>query len=247
MALTRTSPLLAGSGERRIDRKSIARWPMPTVSRSVVIFAHDVAAALASLVLAFLLRESGHLTWTDVRILIHGAPLFLALAAISFLAFGLHRRIWSYTSIGDLGAIVKASTWVVLLFVALGLAADQTTEVPRAVWVIQWLILVVLLCGTRLAYRFAKTRARRARGAGARAPATHDVPVLLYGCGPMASLFIGAVQSTPGTNLRLVGIVDDSASRAVALCTTSRSSASRRTWIGSSPISQFRASTCSAS
>jgi colanic acid biosynthesis glycosyl transferase WcaI len=37
----------------------------------------------------------------------------------------------------------------------------------------------------------------------------HDVPVLLYGCGPLASLFVGAVQSTPGANLRVVGIVDD--------------------------------------
>ena len=96
-------------------------------------------------------------------------PLFLALARASFLAFGLHRGIWSYTSISDLGAIVKASTWAILLFVAIELAAEGTGAVPRAAWVIQWLILVVL-CGTRLAYRFAKTAARRAR-AGALRPA----------------------------------------------------------------------------
>jgi len=211
MALTSTSRLLAGAGERRRDRNGAARWPLPPISRSVVIFAHDMSAALASLVLAFLLRESGHLIWADVRFLVHGAPLFLAPAGASFLAFGLHRRIWSHTSIGDLGAVVKASTWAVLLFVAIGLAADRMTEVPPAVSVIQWLVLVVLLCGTRLAYRFAKTAARRARAGASRAPITRDVPVLLYGCGPMASLFVGAVQSTPGTGVRVVGIIEDSA------------------------------------
>ena len=107
-------------------------------------------------------------------------------------------------------AIVKASTWAILLFVVIGLAVDRMTEVPRGVWVNQWLILIVLLCGTRLAYRFAKSTARRARAGALRPPITRDVPVLLYGCGPMASLFVGAVQSTPATNMRVVGIIDDS-------------------------------------
>ena len=175
-----------------------------------MIFAHDLCAALASLALAFLLREGGHGIWADARCLAYAAPLFLALAGASFLTFGLHRSIWSYTSISDLSAIVKASTWAILVFVVIGLAVDRMTEVPRAVWVNQWLILIVLLCGTRLAYRFAKSTARRARAGALRAPTTRDVPVLLYGCGPMASLFVGAVQSTPATNMRVVGILDDS-------------------------------------
>ena len=136
-------------------------------------------------------------------------PLFLALAGASFLTFGLHRSIWSYTSISDLSAIAKASTWAILVFVVIGLAVDRMTEVPRAVWVNQWLILIVLLCGTA-AYRFAKSTARRARAGALRPPMTRDVPVLLYGCGPMASLFVGAVRSTPATNMRVVGILDDS-------------------------------------
>ncbi len=209
MALTRTSPLLAGSGESRVDLRSAARRPLPKVSRSLVIFAHDLAAALASLVLAILLLENGRLVLADARFLVHAVPLFLALASASFLAFGLHRGIWSYTSISDLGAIVKASTWVILLFVAIELVAQGTTAVPRAAWVIQWLVLVVLLCGTRLAYRFAKTAARRARAGALRPPATREVPVLLYGAGPLAALYVGAVRSTPRTNVRVVGIIED--------------------------------------
>ncbi len=185
------------------------RRPLPKVSRSLVIFAHDLAVALVSLVLAFLLLENGRLVLADARFLVHAVPLFLALAGASFLVFGLHRGIWSYTSIGDLGAIVKASTWVILLFVVVELVAERTSAVPRAAWVIQWLILVVLLCGTRLAYRFAKTAARRARAGALGPPATREVPVLLYGAGPLAALYVGAVRSTPGTNVRVVGIIED--------------------------------------
>ncbi|HSA82804.1 MAG TPA: hypothetical protein VLE23_18450, partial [Geminicoccaceae bacterium] len=183
---------------------------MPALPRPVVIFAHDLSAVLASLLLALLLRDGGQLILADGRLLVHAVPLSLALAGASFLAFGLHRRIWSYTSISDLGAIVKASTWAVVLFVALGLAVDRLPDVPPAVCVIQWLILIALLCGARLACRCTITEAARARVDASRAPTTHDVPVLLYGCGPMASLFVEAVRSTPGTHLRLVGILDDS-------------------------------------
>ena len=207
MDLTTPSLLLSGQGERR-EPSGAARWRRLRISRSLVILAHDLSAALASLALAFLLRESGELIRADARFLVHAGPLFLALAGATFLAYGLHRRLWSYTSVGDLGAIVKAATWAVLLFVAVGLWLDRTLAVAPAVSVIQWLVLVVLLCGTRLAYRFARNRARRARAAAAPTPA-QDLPVLLYGCGPMAAVFAGAVQSTPGTSLRVVGIIDD--------------------------------------
>ena len=194
MALSEASPLLAGAGQRRPDRAPIARRPAP-IPRSLVIFAHDLSAALASLVLACLLRQSGQLSWADLRLVGDAAPLLLALAGASFLAFGLHRRIWGCTSTGDLGAVVKASTWAVLLFVAVGLAAGRITEVPPALWVMQWLVLVVLLCGARLIYRFAKVRARGASAGAVPAPTMADLPVLLYGCGPLASLFVGAVRA----------------------------------------------------
>jgi FlaA1/EpsC-like NDP-sugar epimerase len=241
MALTNTSPLLAGPGERRLELACAARWPI-SVSRSGVIFAHDLAAALASLMLAFLLRDGGQLIWADVHFLGHAGPLFLALAGASFLAFGLHRRIWGCTSIGDLAAVVKASTWAVMLFVAIGSANGRMAEVPRAVWVIQWLILVVLLCGARIGYRFGKAAVRGARAGALRAPTARDVPVLLYGCGPMAALFIGAVQSTPGPTCAWSASSATRGRRAGAACTTSPCSARPRTWIASSPISPFRAS-----
>ncbi|HLT02283.1 MAG TPA: sugar transferase, partial [Geminicoccaceae bacterium] len=205
MALSRTSPLLDHAGGCPFGRQGGARRPLPRVPKPLLILAHDLAAALVSLLLPLLLLDGGLAVLADARFLGRGVPLFLALAGACFLACGLHRGLWRYTSISELGAIAKASTWVVVLSVAVGLVASAR-PVPPAAWLIQWLVLVVLLCGTRLAYRFAKSAARRA---AARTPSIPNVPVLLYGAGPLAALYVGAIRSTPGSSVRVVGIVDD--------------------------------------
>ena len=118
----------------------------------------------------------------------------------------------------------------------------RTAAVPRAAWVVQWLILVVLLCGSRLAYRFAKGAARRARAGAVRPPRPRDVPV------PLAPVrwppFTSARSAPrPGPTCGSSASSRTPAPRAGALCTTSRSSAAHRTWIGSSPSSRSRAFT----
>ena len=95
------------SGER-VDLRSAARR-LAGRSRGRSSSSHTTSRRRWLRSLAFLLLENGHLVLADARFLVHAVPLFLALASASFLAFGLHRGIWSYTSISDLGAIVKAS------------------------------------------------------------------------------------------------------------------------------------------
>jgi glycosyltransferase involved in cell wall biosynthesis len=173
--------------------------PRPRVPRSALILAHDLAAAAAALALAPLLTGRA-----GIGAGIGRWPLFLALAGGAFLAFGLHRRIWSCTGLGDLGAVVKAATWAVALFAA-AVALAGAPAPPHAT-IVQWLLLVVLLCGARLAWRLIKAQARRARAV---ALPSAVVPVLLYGCGPLAALFVGALRATPQSGLRVVGIIED--------------------------------------
>ena len=130
------------------------------------------------------------------------------LAGASFLTFGLHRSIWSYTSISDLSAIAKASTWAILVFVVLGTAVDRMTEVPRAVWVNQWLILIVLLCGTRLAIPVRQVHGP-ARGRVPCAPETARRARAAVWLRPMASCS-WARSVDAGDQHAGVGILDDS-------------------------------------
>ena len=82
-------------------------------------------------------------------------PLFVDLAGATFVAFGLHRQVWSYISDRELGAIVKAMPSVAVAAVRGRLRSGRPAARPRraagGVAVIQWLVLVVLLCASRLA------------------------------------------------------------------------------------------------
>jgi lipopolysaccharide/colanic/teichoic acid biosynthesis glycosyltransferase len=173
------------------------------ISRSAIILTHDLLVAQASLLLAFLLVHDGRLFATDVAFLVRAAPFILVAATVAYLGFGLHRQVWSYTSIGELVPITKAATVAVVLFACIGVAPDAP------ILVVHWFVLVVGLCGTRVLYRSVRARGGRI----AAIPVVRDFPVLLYGYGPIASFFIRAVQSTPDTSVRVIGILDASPGR----------------------------------
>jgi lipopolysaccharide/colanic/teichoic acid biosynthesis glycosyltransferase/glycosyltransferase involved in cell wall biosynthesis len=174
--------------------------------KSALIVCHDLTVAGFAFGLAFLLRNGIDLSGDNMRTLQYGTPAFVLLAAAVFYAAGLHRRVWSYTSVADLTLIARASIWAVLLLLAVLFAFDRLLGIPRSIPAILWFILVVWLSGSRLAFRAIKQRSlpgQPSRGLPG------DVPVLVYGCGPMASLFLRAVQLAPGAALRVVGIIDD--------------------------------------
>ena len=176
------------------------------LAKSAIIFCHDLSIAVMAFNLAFLLRNGIDLSGDNMRALQYATLAFILLAGVSFYTAGLHRRVWSYTSVADLAVIAKASTWAVLLLLVVLFSLDRLSGVPRSIPIILWFILVVWLSGSRLAYRAIKQnsrpgqRARSLRG---------NVPVLVYGCGPLTSLFLRAIELLPRADLRVVGIIDD--------------------------------------
>jgi colanic acid biosynthesis glycosyl transferase WcaI len=175
-------------------------------AKSSIILCHDLSVAGLAFDLAFLLRNGIDLTSDNMRALQYGTPAFVLLAGASFYAAGLHRRVWSYTSVADLTLIAKASTWAVLLLLFVLFSFDRLSGVPRSIPIILWFILVVWLSASRLAYRAIKQNGlpgQHARGLRG------DVPVLVYGCGQITSLFLRAIQSVPSADVRVVGVIDE--------------------------------------
>jgi colanic acid biosynthesis glycosyl transferase WcaI len=178
--------------------------------KSAIILCHDLSVAGLAFDLAFLLRNGIDLTDDNMRALQYGTPAFVLLAGASFYTAGLHRRVWSYTSVADLTLIAKASTWAVLLLLFLLFSFDRLSGVPRSIPIILWFILVVWLSGTRLAYRAIQQNSLPGQRAGG---LRGDLPVLVYGCGPITSLFLRAVQSVPSADVRVVGVIDEAGDR----------------------------------
>jgi FlaA1/EpsC-like NDP-sugar epimerase len=141
-----------------LGRLQPTRWRMPAgLPRTTVILLHDAAVAGVSFVLAFWLSRGGHWHPIGAGALQYGVPASFLIAAACFYAGGLHRRVWSCTSLADLISIARTSTWAIaLLFLFIALVVDRRADIPGSAPVVQWLVMVVMLSASRLAYRAAR-------------------------------------------------------------------------------------------
>ena len=167
--------------------------------RTVMAAGHDLIAAAIAWSVAFLLRFNfempgeysammwKHLTWVVVT------------QALVFRHFGLYRGIWRYASLQDLRRIVlavaisAAGVTVVIYMLRIG--------VPRSVLILDPLLLVVMMVGSRLAYRM-----RKEGRMVVRLPAERE-PVLVLGAGTAGANLVAELALS--RTLRVVGLLDD--------------------------------------
>ena len=203
----------AGRYVRGVKLRNLLR-----VGRPQVAFLHDVVMAAASFWISLYLRLGDGLFIYDRSVVFQGIAVFAAVASVVFVSMRLYAGVWRYASLSDLMAILKAVSITVLMYLALMFMMTRLDAYPRSTLVINWFVLAALLGGPRFFYRLSKDRrlpslllgshGAEANGAGAR-----RVPVLLVGAGDAAELFIRAVNLAPGSNYRVVGIVDEKGTR----------------------------------
>ena len=173
--------------------------------RTVLAMLHDFVAAGVAWALAYLLRFNFDLPANFVAelelTLIWVVPLQMAI----FWQFGLYRGIWRYASTGDLRRIVLAvalsAAVIPLLFWMLRLGL----VIPRSVLVINPLLLILLMGGSRFVYRMWKEQGLYG---GIR---LDGEPVLVLGAGDAAASL--SKELSKSSDWRLVGFLDDNAER----------------------------------
>lgn len=184
------------------------------VNRAYAVAAHDVTMAGVSFALALLLRHGLGSFWEmSSGFFVEGILLFTAVAALIFWRTRIYRGVWHYTALRDVVLVVQAASLVILIFVPILFALTRLEAYPRSALLINWFILIALLVGPRVVYRAVLDGGlggvlRRGGEAGRR------IPVLLLGAGDNAELFISATVRGSSASYRVVGIVDDDASKA---------------------------------
>jgi FlaA1/EpsC-like NDP-sugar epimerase len=176
------------------------------VAAIYTVIAHDLLVAGISLWLTLRLRFGPEVPAEYADALIYGVPLFAVIAGVMFHSFGMYRALWRYASLPDLATIIRAVTGALLVFWLFVYATAWLDVIPRSLPVIQWLLLVVMLGGSRVAIRMHGVESwlpmvRR------RLPA---VPVLVAGTTQEASLFVRASQASQVSPYQVLGILDDS-------------------------------------
>lgn len=176
-------------------------WQFLTNIRSFSAFAHDVAIAFFAWYLSFLLRFNFEIPSHFYVHLYETVFWVVVLQVSSFIAFGLYQGVWRFASIPDLTRIIKAVIVSALAVAAILLMINPKVVVPRSVLILDPILLVLLMGGSRFTYRTLKEYqlygATRARGE----------PVILVGSGDLAVALLKDLSRS--SQWRVIGLLDD--------------------------------------
>ena len=169
------------------------------------VFLHDLLIIPIAWLAAYWLRFNlDGIPPEHLRQALVALPVVLAVQSGFFWYFGLYRGVWRFASVPDLVRIVQA----VLAGVAVSAVAiffiNRLQGVPRSVFVLDAILLVMLLGGPRLIYRWLKDR--RFYGQEAKS-------VLIVGAGQAGEMLARDLFRDPLHAYRPVAFVDDDAAK----------------------------------
>jgi FlaA1/EpsC-like NDP-sugar epimerase len=166
----------------------------------------DAGLVAAAWILSWFIRFEGdsrpvyydrYLEW-DVVVLVVGITLPV------FIAFGFYNRWWRYVSTRDMWDAVRgvaaAGIATYLVFTALDF---HPAGVPRGIWIVDVLLLLALVTGSRL---LARTIIERP---AAGAVVARGKEVVIVGAGDAAQLILREMLKNPALGYTPIGLVDD--------------------------------------
>jgi len=162
---------------------------------------HDVAASGLAWVTAFWLRFNLDIPPAFAEAMVRTVFVVMAVQGLLFWFSGLYRGLWRYASLHDIRLIVLSVAVAALVAPAALVLAGLTAEVPRSVFLLQPVLLLVIMGGSRLAYRAWK------EGRLASLASIGGEPVFILGAGAAADKLIREIAPSP--QWRLVGLLDD--------------------------------------
>jgi len=171
--------------------------------RSLLALMHDLAACAAAWMVAYWLRFNLEIPDIFLEFALKGLSWVIPVQAVLFWSFGLYRGLWRFASLPDLRRIVFA--------VGVGAVAAPTLlfmlriPVPRSVLIMSPILLMMIMGGSRVAYRAWKERTLGLVASGQREP------VAVIGGEDAAVNLIKDLARSPQWDV--VGVFDDDATK----------------------------------
>ena len=121
--------------------------------RGALALGHDTAAVLLAWFFAFLLRFNFDLPPEYFTLMKETLIIVIPMQVIAFLTFGLYRGAWRFASLLDLNRIVLTVIASNVAIVALFFMLNTSIRVPRSVLIINPILLILIMGGSRFLYR----------------------------------------------------------------------------------------------
>lgn len=161
----------------------------------------DALLVNLSVYVALLLRFDGKIPVNELSALVELIPLFTLVSLAFLLALKLYNRVWEYASIGEMFAILRATTYsmgVIILLIFL----FSLPDLPRSVYLLSWILMNIFIGVSRISWRVFRKVCLNEKHSDARR-------VLIVGAGDAGDMLVREIQNNPQLKLKAVGFIDD--------------------------------------
>ncbi len=172
--------------------------------RQVATVCLDVVLIVTAYYSAYLLRFEGELA-PELPRFIESLPVVIGGQLFAFAVFRVYQGVWRYTSLSDLLRLAQAASLGSTLAVLLVLFLWRFEGYSRTVFVLDWVLLVGLVAGSRLSFRALAELIR---------PGTAQTEnVLIYGAGDGGLMVAREFANNRALGGRVVAFLDDDRSK----------------------------------
>ncbi len=138
-------------------------------------------------------------TWS---LFIKSLPIIIVLKLFAFLVVGVYRGIWRYTSVRDLVTFTKGVALGSAFSVLALLLIYRFEFYSRAIFVVDAVLLLIALAGSRMAFRFFRQLLPTVISGDERR-------ILIYGAGDGGEMILRELKNNPEWLYQPVGFLDD--------------------------------------
>ena len=173
--------------------------------QNLVALAFDASVAICAWSMSFMARYQFSASAEDSSLMLVTLPLVVAIELACFVGFGLYRGIWRYASMYDVKRIFTAVGVSAMLVPITLLLWRHGLGVPRVLYFVNPLILILFMGGGRIFYRWFKEHRQfsEVRRQGR--------PVLLMGAGDAARRLLLELEHS--ASWRVIGLLDESGAK----------------------------------
>ena len=137
----------------------------------------------------------------DFAFFLKSLPILFACQIFSFYIFGVYRRLWWGSRLGDLDVYVKGVTAGTVLAILVLLFLYRFQSFSRAVFVIYWGVMLIFVLFSRFFFKILDEWGYRENRNG--------TPTLIYGAGIGGLMVVQEIETNHSLGLSIVGFIDD--------------------------------------
>lgn len=172
--------------------------------RLIVLGFIDSILIAVSVLSAYLLRFDFNIKPQYISLVPYVITLNIVFVLFAFMKLKIYRRVWQYASIGELVSLVKATTIAEIVIYVFHSSIRQVIPnliVPRSIYILSWLLIIVSVGGSRFAWRIFRDSYLKIQ--------PYHRRTLIVGAGQAGVLIAKELKHSPNSELYPVAFIDD--------------------------------------